>query len=609
MLMSMSFALLAAATPSATPDPSQILARVKQATGGAAWDRIATTHTRVKLDVGGLKGTGDSWEDTHTGRSVNQYQLGPMSIGGGFDGLTAWSQDSSKQVRLEEAEEAQREAANNGYRSALGYFFPERWPAQLEYVGEKSEGDRRFQVVRATPKGGRPFDIWIDVATQRMDRAVEKTALDTRTTFLSDYREVQGVLLPFAARSTNGQAQYDQRVVTTAVEFNAPIDAARFAPPAPPAADFTIAGGTSTDLPFELLNNHIYVEVQLNGRGPFRVLCDTGGANIVTPELAAALGLKTEGAIQGQGVGEASQDVGLVKIESLQVGGATLKNQLFMVFALAPLTKVSGVPFDGLVGYEIFKRFVVTIDYEHGRMTLTQPEAFAYEGQGIVVPFRFKGHVPQVDGEIDGVAGRFDIDTGSRASISLLSPFVEKNGLTAKYAPKIEGVTGWGVGGPSRSQVTRAKLLKLGEVAIPDPVTELSLAKRGAFSDPYAAGNVGAGVLKRFNIIFDYGRQRLIFEPNGNYGKPDTFDRAGLWVNSVDGALEVMDVIAGAPAAEAGLKVGDLILAIDGRPAGEIAIPALRQRVRSDPPGTRVLLKVRSGNTERELVVTLRELV
>lgn len=52
-------------------------------------------------------------------------------------------------------------------------------------------------------------------------------------------------------------------------------------------------------VPFELLNNHIYVKVRIDGKGPYLLLCDTGGANIVTPDLAAELGLKPEGALQG----------------------------------------------------------------------------------------------------------------------------------------------------------------------------------------------------------------------------------------------------------------------------------------------------------------------
>jgi len=67
----------------------------------------------------------------------------------------------------------------------MGYFYPERWPAQLESLGEKSEGGRRFLVVRATPKGGRPYDIWIDAGTHLIDHTVEKAAIETRTVYSS----------------------------------------------------------------------------------------------------------------------------------------------------------------------------------------------------------------------------------------------------------------------------------------------------------------------------------------------------------------------------------------------------------------------------------------
>ena len=607
--------VLALATAGATtdaaagPDPRAVLARVKEATGGAAWDRITSTHSTVVVETGGLKGTAEGFEDVLTGRSFNHYKLGPMTGAGGFDGKTVWSQDSSKQVRIEEGGEAREAAANDAYRSALGYFYPERWAARLEYQGEKTEDGRTFLVVRATPEGGRPFDMWIDAKTSLIDRTVEKASIETRTVFFSDYREVEGVRVPFAQRSTNGEERYDQHVTVRSIEFNVPLDVARFAPPAPPPPDFAIAGASSTTIPFELLNNHIYVQVRINGKGPFRVLCDTGGANIVTPELAKELGLATEGALQGRGVGEKSEDVALAKVDTLQIGGATLRNQVFAVFPLASFSKVEGVASGGLVGYEIFKRFVVTVDYEGSRLTLTLPEAFHYEGPGTVVPFKFNEHIPQVEGEIDGVAGKFDIDTGSRASLDLLGPFVEKHGLKAKYAPRLEGVTGWGVGGPARAAVGRARVLKLGDVTVPAPVTELTLQQKGAFTDPYVAGNVGAGVLKRFNIVFDYGRQRMIFEKNAGFGKADAFDRAGMWMNESEDGFEVMDVFAGSPAAEAGIEVGDTIVAVDGRPVASVTLPALRQRFRTDPPGTKVTLRVRGGGTDREVALTLRDLV
>jgi hypothetical protein len=614
MLTALMLTLAAAAgtltqAAAAGPDPQAILARVKRASGGAAWDRITSTHATVVLETGGLEGTADSLEDVLTGRSVSHFQLGPLSGAGGFDGTTVWSQDASKQVRIEEGGEAREAAANDAYRSALGYFYPERWPAQLEYEGEKTDGGRAFLVVRATPKGGRPFDIWIDAETNLIDHTVEKASIETRTVFYSDYREVEGVRVPFSQRSTNGEEKYDQHISVQTVELNVPVDDARFAPPAPPPPDFAIAGGSSTTIPFELLNNHIYVEVEINGKGPFRLLCDTGGANIVTPELAKELGLGTTGALQGRGVGEKSEDVALAKVNTLQVGDATLRDQVFAVFPMASFSKVEGVTFEGLVGYEIFRRFVVTVDYEDSRLILTLPEAFEYDGAGTVVPFKFNEHIPQVEGEIDGLAGRFDIDTGSRASLDLLGPFVEKHDLMAKYAPSLEGVTGWGVGGPARAAVGRARVLKLGDVTVAAPVTELTLQQKGAFTDPYVAGNVGAGVLKRFNIVFDYGRKRMIFEKNANYAKPDTFDRAGMWMNEAEGGFEVMDVFAESPAAEAGIEVGDTIVAVDGRPVESLTLPGLRQRFRTDAPGTSVSLKVRTGGVEREVVLTLRDLV
>jgi len=604
--------LLAGPAAAAPPEgsASDVLSRVKEASGGKAWDAVLTVRTKSTLATGGMTGPVESWDDVRKGRYIDTVEIGPMWQAQGFDGTIAWIQDTSRQASKSEGGDEREGAANEAYRRSLSYFFPDRRPATLEPPATKEEGGRQFQVVRITPTGGRPFDIWVDAKTWLIDHFVEKAAVETRTTFLSDYRAVQGIKVPFAIRNSNGETKYDEILTVQSVELNLPVDEARFRMPAPPPADFKFAeAGRSTTVPFDLINNHIYLMVTVDGKGPFRMLFDSGGANIVTPELARQIGLKTEGALQGRGAGEESEDVAFSKVASLQVGGVTVSSQVFAIFPLTSLASAEGIAQSGVIGYEVLKRFTVLVDYENSRLTLTDPAAFAYKGKGTVVPFTFHGHVPQVEGEIDGIPGKFDIDTGSRASITLLGPFAEAHQLKDRYAAKVEAVTGWGVGGAARSLVARAGTLRLGSVQVASPVTELSLQKKGAFTDPYVAGNVGAGVLKRFNIVFDYANQKLIFEPNALGSKRDVFDRSGMWLNQGEAGFEVIDVVPGGPAAQAALHTGDRILAVDGRKAAELDLPGIRSRFKSEPAGTRVHLTVRSGDATRDVVLTLRELV
>jgi len=604
-------ATLAAPLPAlsdALPSAAEVLAKSKAAAGGAAWDAVQTIHGKGKLSTSGLEGTGESFDDLEHGRFLDRFALGPMTGAQGYDGKVVWSVDTSKQVREESGGDARLGAVDEAYRRRLAYWYPERARAAMQ-MRVAEEGGRRFFVLAVAPEGGRPFDLWIDASTYLVDRFVEKMAMETRTTFLSDYRAVGGVKMPFRSRSTNGEAKYDQLAEVAEVELNAPLDASLFAMPAPPAPDYSFAGGkTSTTVPFALLNNHIYLDVKLNGQGPFRLLCDTGGANIVTPTLAKQLGLRSEGALQGRGVGDKSEDVALARVDEVTVGDATIRDQLFAVYPLEPFEKVEGVPIHGLIGYEVFKRFVVEVKYGSGRMVLTLPSAFRYQGKGIAVPFQFNAHVPQVEGSIDGIPGKFDIDTGSRSSVDLLGPFVAQHGLREKYRATEEIVTGWGVGGPARSYVARAKELKLGAVVVRDPVTLLSAQEKGAFSDPYVAGNVGGGVLKRFDVTFDYGGKRLYLEPNANARVRDTFDRSGMWVNADGTAFAVMDVLAGGPGGRAGVRRGGRRVAVGGVEASRMTVGELRTLLGSRKAGSRVRLEIESGGKRREVVVVLRDL-
>jgi hypothetical protein len=240
--------------PASAADPAAILARAKEATGGKAWDPVRAIHTQGRIATGGLEGTAESWEDVRTGRSLTTFSLGPVKGAEGFDGQEKWSQDASGQTRVEGGGDSREGSVNEAYRRKLAYWYPERGKAEIAYLEERTEDGRSFHILRIVPDGGRPFDLWVDAGTWRIDRVVEKTAAATTANLFSDYREVDGVLFPFASRLTNGEAKYDQVATLELIEVNPAVDEARFRRPEGKSDDFSIASGkTAETIPFRLL--------------------------------------------------------------------------------------------------------------------------------------------------------------------------------------------------------------------------------------------------------------------------------------------------------------------------------------------------------------------
>jgi hypothetical protein len=286
-----------------------------------------------------------------------------------------------------------------------------------------------------------------------------------------------------------------------------------------------------------------------------------------------------------------------------------LRNQVFAVVPLEKLGDIEGVPFHGMIGYELFKRFVVRIDYKARVFTLTHPSAWQAAGAGVAAPFEFNGTIPEIEGEIDGVPATFDIDTGSRASVGLNSPYVQRNAMRARFVPNVEAVTGWGLGGPTRASVARVKRLRLGPVAVNDVVVDMSLHTAGVMSHASPSGSIGSGLLKRYTVTFDYAGQRVFFLAHEGTNVRDGFDRSGLWINRGDGGFRIEAVVERSPAAEAGLRSGDVIVAVDSVSATAIALTDLRDRLRDGRPGTEVRLSVKSGGALRAVALRLRDLI
>jgi S1-C subfamily serine protease len=68
-------------------------------------------------------------------------------------------------------------------------------------------------------------------------------------------------------------------------------------------------------------------------------------------------------------------------------------------------------------------------------------------------------------------------------------------------------------------------------------------------------------------------------------------------------------VTQGAPAEVAGLKKGDVITAVDGKPASSIKLYELRRRLRNEAAGTVVDFTVSRAGETAEIQVTLKDLI
>jgi hypothetical protein len=611
LLLSAVLALGTSVSADPTLQADDLIAAAKNATGGKAWDSIITWHEEGTGLAGGLTGTYYSWVDFPTLRNTGGYVLGPDSGGSGWDRIHVWTTDSSKEVRIEASDEATSEAIQDAYRGAYAFYFPDRFPAKREEAGERSADGIAYDAVKVTPQGADPFEIWFDRKTHRIEREVQLTG-DHPHTFLSeDYGPFGDVMVPRKSIDRVGKdSKFDIVFMPKTIAFTGAEETARYAPPPPPANSAHWPDGKdSITVPFQLFNNHIYVDVSINGSAPLPFVFDTGATNVLDNDTAHRLGIKVEGALPMTGFGDTVSSSGMAKVTSVGVGGLALPDQVFMTEGSSGWVAIEGTPSCGLIGYEFAKRAVVSIDYAAHTMTFTKPSAFQPPANVTPIPFTFAGHTPMLPGTLDGASGQFELDTGSRGAVTVMAPFAAAHHLVEKTHARVTGTVGYGVGGPARAMLGRGESLVLGPVTITSPVTEFTVNKAGGGNEQHTAGNIGGDVLKRFTVTLDYAHQLAWLQPNAANDSPEVFDRSGLWIaRSKSGAIEIDDVTSESPAAKLGLAVGDEILSIDGKSAAEVPLPALREKFKG-AIGTRFQLRVKAPSGEKDVTLVLAEQV
>ena len=373
--------------------------------------------------------------------------------------------------------------------------------------------------------------------------------------------------------------------------------------------------GAPVDLRVIIRSNHFVITV-CRGDRPLSFVLDTGAPfSIIDLSLAKDLGIETGQSFSGRGAGRGSIAAASVRRDSARIAGTDIVVPFSQAMDFRALNAVGRLKIDGILGADFIERFVLGLDYRDSVFRVYDRSTFAYADTGAVVPFTMSRGFIFVDGELgllDGtkIPGRFVVDVGASGSLALAKPFVDANRLRERAGPTIRRETGRGVGGVVIADVGRAQTFSIGGATLQHPIITLTGDSAGVLSgSSLGDGNIGGDILRRYTVVLDYARKRLIFERHAGSDEPFESDMTGLsMLPAVGGTgLVVQSVVPGSAAADVGIVAGDTVVAIDNSPATLVQFDAVRPRMLRD--GQRLTFTVRRKGMDVELRIVTRRLV
>jgi len=355
------------------------------------------------------------------------------------------------------------------------------------------------------------------------------------------------------------------------------------------------------DIPFEYENNFIIVKVIFNDVFPLKFIFDTGAEHTILTrrEITDLLQINYE--------------------RKFTIKGADLKTDLYAYLATGvqlSINNLVAVNRPILVLEEDYFR-VDRIDYRRQVITLYDPGKFEPPGGKFEeVPVEITRNKPYIVGDTKltqdtTVAAKYLLDTGASISLLIYTNTHPALDLPPRY---IRSKIGMGLGGFLEGFLGRVEQIDIGDAfqlpgvitnfqEIPPDVDQSFLHGRN--------GIIGNQVLNRFEIIIDYIGGRMYLEPQRNFNKRFEYDKSGLVIAASGEHLNkfiVVDLIANSPAADAGVQVGDRIVAVNRLPVGLLSLGSITKKLRKRE-GKRIRLAIVRGEERILFKFRLRRLI
>ncbi|MEQ9466756.1 MAG: aspartyl protease family protein [Ekhidna sp.] len=331
------------------------------------------------------------------------------------------------------------------------------------------------------------------------------------------------------------------------------------------------------EIPFEQHNNLIIIPVTINRFLTLKFILDTGVENaILTEKLYADIldvNYIREIIIDGPGLVDSVEAYVANQVTFGLPGGVVGQNMNMLVLKedYLKLSENIGDDVHGIIGYDIFSRFVVDVNYDDKIVTLYDPKSYKSDKKMVEVPIEIRGTKPFMPATIrqDGKKTSLDIMVDTGASHAALIDYSYIDGI---YLPEKTIVTrlGMGIAGEIPGHVGRMDSVTIEcfdfsqmLVSAPFEGAYNKVIKRGA-----RIGTFGGELLNRFHVIFDYSKKKMYLEKSKRYKNSFEYNMSGMSLNAVGENLDTLKVVhvdKGRPADKAGIKTGDVIRSINGK--------------------------------------------
>jgi len=344
-----------------------------------------------------------------------------------------------------------------------------------------------------------------------------------------------------------------------------------------------------TTVPFTQLTGGIIILHALIDSHPdtLNFVLDTGSSGIsldsATAEYLGMNPVPSERTIRGiAGI----RKVNFLYNRSLHFPGLTVENLDFHINDYELLTTVYGERIDGIIGYSIINRYILKIDYDSMKLSFFSKGTMRYPKGGYLLkptisqlvsqPMRVKDEKP--------IYSRFLFDIGAGLCLLLSREFVDDSAFFNKkrkrYIKEAEGL-----GGKIDMELTVMKEARVGPYKFRNVPVFIFDDEYNVSSYPYMGGIVGNDLLRRFNVILNYGKGDIHITPNTHYNDVFDYSYSGIELYLLNGVIIVGDVAKGSPAEAVGLKEGDEVIAINKNllhnlNAYKIALQAPNQKIK-----------------------------